>query len=47
MVVVKYFDRGFHQRFWKKYPKESDDFKFMADDSKMKSLNSTTTDFAE
>jgi hypothetical protein len=36
--VVKYFDRDFHQRFLKEYPKESDDYKFVADDSEMKSF---------
>jgi len=36
--VVKYFDRDFHQRFLKKYPKESDSYTFVADDSDVKSF---------
>jgi hypothetical protein len=36
--VVKYFDRDFHQRFLKKYPKESDSYTFMADNSDVKSF---------
>jgi hypothetical protein len=29
--VVKYFDRDFHRRFLKKYPKESDSYTFVND----------------
>jgi len=36
--VVKYFDRDFHQRFLKKYPKESDSYTFVADNSDVKSF---------
>jgi hypothetical protein len=36
--VVKYFDRDFHQRFLKKYPKESDSYTFVADNSDLKSF---------
>ena len=36
--VVKYFDRDFHQRFLKKYPKESDNYTFVADNSDVKSF---------
>ena len=36
--VVKYFDRDFHQRFLKKYPKESDSYTFVADNSGVKSF---------
>lgn len=36
--VVKYFDRDFHQRFLKKYPKESNSYTFVADNSDLKSF---------
>jgi hypothetical protein len=36
--VVKYFDRDFHQRFLKKYPKESDNYTFVSDNSDVKSF---------
>ena len=36
--VVKYFDRDFHQRFLKKYPKESDSYTFVSDNSDVKSF---------
>jgi hypothetical protein len=36
--VVKYFDRDFHGRFLKKYPKESDNYTFVADDPDVKSF---------
>src|SRR3954447_18167604 len=36
--IVKYFDRDFHQRFLKKYPKESDSYTFVADNSDVKSF---------
>jgi len=36
--VIKYFDRDFHQRFLKKYPKESDSYTFVADNSDVKSF---------
>jgi len=36
--VVKYFDRDFHQRFLRKYPKESDSYTFVADNSDVKSF---------
>ncbi len=36
--VVKYFDRDFHQRFLKKYSKESDNYTFVAGDSEVKSF---------
>ncbi len=36
--VVKYFDRDFHQRFVRKYPKESDSYTFVADNSDVKSF---------
>ncbi len=36
--VIKYFDRDFHQRFLKKYPKESDSYTFVADNSDLKSF---------
>ena len=36
--VVKYFDRDFHQRFLKKYPKESDNYTFVAGDSEVKNF---------
>src|SRR2546430_3718861 len=36
--VVKYFDRDFHQRFLKKYPKESDSYTFVADDPNLKNF---------
>jgi len=36
--VVKIFDRDFHQRFLKKYPKESDNYTFVADDSDAKTF---------
>jgi hypothetical protein len=36
--VVKYFDRDFHQRFLKKYSKESDNYTFVADDSEVKNF---------
>lgn len=36
--VVKYFDRDFHQRFLKKYPKESDNYTFVADNSDVTSF---------
>jgi hypothetical protein len=37
-AIVKYFDRDFHQRFLKKYPKESDNYTFVADNSDVKSF---------
>jgi len=36
--VVKYFDRDFHARFLKKYPKESDSYTFVADDPNVKEI---------
>ena len=36
--IVEYFDRDFHQRFLKKYPKESDSYTFVADNSDLKSF---------
>ena len=36
--VIKYFDRDFHQRFLKKYPKEFDSYTFVADNSDVKSF---------
>jgi hypothetical protein len=36
--VVKYFDRDFHQRFLKKYPKEFDGYTFVADNSDVKNF---------
>ncbi len=36
--VIKYFDCDFHQRFLKKYPKESDSYTFVADNSDVKSF---------
>jgi hypothetical protein len=36
--IVKYFDRDFHQRFLKKYPKESDNYTFTSDNSDEKSF---------
>jgi hypothetical protein len=37
-AIVKYFDRDFHQRFLKKYPKESDKYTFVADNSDLPSF---------
>jgi hypothetical protein len=36
--VVKYFDRDFHTRFLKKYPKESDNYTFVSDDPDVKNF---------
>ena len=36
--IVKYFDRDFHQRFMQKYPNESDNYTFVADNSDVKSF---------
>lgn len=36
--VVKYFDRDFHRRFLKKYPKEYDSYTFVADDPDVKNF---------
>jgi hypothetical protein len=36
--VVKYFDRDFHSRFLTKYPKESDSYTFVADDSSVQEI---------
>jgi len=36
--VVKYFNRDFHQRFLKKFPKESDSYTFVAYNSDVKSF---------
>jgi hypothetical protein len=36
--IVKYFDHDFHQRFLKKYPKESVSYTFVADNSDVKSF---------
>jgi hypothetical protein len=36
--VVKYFDRDFRQRFLKKYPKESDNYTFVSDNSDVNSF---------
>jgi hypothetical protein len=36
--IVKYFDREFHGRFLKKYPKESDSYTFVSDDPDVKNF---------
>lgn len=36
--VVKYFDRDFHERFLKQYPKESDSYTFVSDDADVKTF---------